>query len=125
MSQSKMKKLYDHCTERHEFNPGSQVLALMPVDGSPFQAKYAGPYTIVQRNSDLNYIIAMPGRRKTKCLCHVNLLKPYCRCVVETDLDQDVKDVKDVVRPVLAVTSEVLAQEGDGVPETDESCMDV
>ena len=120
VSQSKMKTWYDRGTERYEFNPGNQVLALMPIVGSPFQAKYAGPYTIVERVLDLNYVIATSGRRKNKRLCHVNLLKPYYRRVVESDLDQD---VKEVVRPALAVLSEVFAQEGDGVPEPDESLL--
>ena len=57
---------------------------------------------------------------REKRLCHVNLLKPYYKRVFETDLDQD---VKDVVRPALAVISEVLAQGGDGVPEPDKSFL--
>lgn len=65
LSQRRMKELYDHRTEHHEFNPGDQVLALMPIVGSPFQAKYAGPYTITEKVSDLNYIVATPGWRKT------------------------------------------------------------
>lgn len=38
-SQCKMKK-YDRCAERYEFYVCDQVLLLMPVVGSPFQAKY-------------------------------------------------------------------------------------
>lgn len=33
----KMKKIYDCRTERQEFSPGDQVLALLPMVGSPFQ----------------------------------------------------------------------------------------
>ena len=29
------------------------------------------------RESDINYVIAAPDRRKRTPLCHVNLLKPY------------------------------------------------
>lgn len=53
-SQVKMKKLYDCCAEQPEFSPGDQVIALMPIVGSPFQAKYTGPYTIIEKVSDLN-----------------------------------------------------------------------
>ena len=76
MSQGKIKKNYDRHTEQREFSPGDQVLALMPIVGSPFQARYTGPYTVIEKLSDLNYFIATPGRRKSKQLCHINLLKP-------------------------------------------------
>ncbi len=120
VSQSKMKKLYDRHTERQEFSPGDQVLALMPIVGSPFQAKYIGPYTVSEKSSDLNYIVETPGRKKARRLYHVNLLKPYYKRVVEIDSGQD---VKNVVCPALLVTSEVLTQESDGVPEPDESLL--
>lgn len=92
----------------------------MPIVGSPFQAKYAGPYTITEKLSDLNYMVATPGRRKTKRLYHVNLLKPYYKREVDADLGCS---LKDDVRPVLVVASEALGQEGDGVPEPDESLL--
>ena len=34
--QEKMKRLYDCQAEQHIFSPGDQVLALLPVTGSPF-----------------------------------------------------------------------------------------
>lgn len=92
----------------------------MPIVGSPFQAKYIGPYTVSEKSSELNYIVETPGRKKTRQLYHVNLLKPYYKRVVEIDSGQD---VKNVVCPVLLVTSEVLTQESDGVPEPDESLL--
>lgn len=71
--QKKMKLLYDKKTERQLFSPGDQVLALLPV-WSPFQAKFSGPYTVLERLSELNYLIATPDRRRERRLCHVNLL---------------------------------------------------
>ncbi len=44
--------------------PGDQVLALLPVEGSPFQAQYAGPFLVVKQITDLNYPIATRDRRK-------------------------------------------------------------
>ena len=52
-------------------------MALLPIVGSPFQAKFMGPYTVVKQLSEQNYLVATPGRRKHNQLCHVNLLKPY------------------------------------------------
>lgn len=76
-SQKKMKRLYDRRVERREFSPGDQVMALIPLAGSPFQAKFSGPYMVVRKVSELNYLIETPDRRKSVQLHHLNLLKPY------------------------------------------------
>ncbi|XP_030271930.1 uncharacterized protein LOC115581177 isoform X1 [Sparus aurata] len=75
--QHKMKRLHDRRAESREFSPGDQVLALLPLVGSPFQAKFCGPYMVAKKVSDLNYLISTPDRKKSVQLCHVNLLKPY------------------------------------------------
>jgi len=49
----------------------------MPMPGKPQYAKYHGPYTAEQQLGPVDYIISTPERRKTKRVCHVNLLKPY------------------------------------------------
>ncbi|CAI5682996.1 unnamed protein product [Oreochromis niloticus] len=36
-----------------------------------------GPYVIVRKVSDTNYILNTPERRRKTRLCHVNMLKPY------------------------------------------------
>ncbi|XP_076062441.1 uncharacterized protein LOC143037773 [Oratosquilla oratoria] len=74
----------------------------------PFQARYDGPFQIVDRVGDANYVVYTPGRRKKKRLVHVNLLKPYrvrkskereenvepslAACVVVPTCDNDQKD---------------------------------
>lgn len=75
-----MKHLYDPWAEVHVFSPGDHVLALLPVWGSPFQARFAGPYSVVREASDLNYLISTPDRWKSIVLCHVKILKPYFPC---------------------------------------------
>lgn len=64
MSQSKLNNVYDHHTMRQEFSTRHQVLALAPITGSPFQAKYIGLYVVTEKISDLNYMIATPERQK-------------------------------------------------------------
>ncbi|KAL3967153.1 FMS-like tyrosine kinase 1 [Sarotherodon galilaeus] len=76
-AQVKMKYFHDQRSGEQQFSEGDQVLALLPIAGSPFQARFAGPYTVVEKLSELNYLIATPDRRKRNQLCHVNLLKPY------------------------------------------------
>lgn len=76
-AQTKMKGLFDRRAESRLFEPGDQVLALLPLVGSPFQAKFCGPYTIKSRKSERDYLVHTPDRRKKVQWCHVNLLKPY------------------------------------------------
>lgn len=75
--QGKMKKLYDRHSVYREFLPGDKVLALLPLVTSPFQAKFSGTYSVVEKLTELNYLIATPERRSNTQLCHVNLLRPY------------------------------------------------
>ncbi|XP_065894244.1 uncharacterized protein [Dysidea avara] len=76
-SQSRMKQWYDKKARSRTFQPGDQVLVLLPIHGQPLQARYCGPYTVEQKVNDVDYLIQTPGRRKEKRLCHVNMLKPY------------------------------------------------
>ena len=60
-----------------KFEPGQKVLALLPVHGSPLQARYFGPYVVEKKLSDLNYVLITPDRRKQRQLCHINMLQEY------------------------------------------------
>ena len=105
-AQGKMKRLYDRQAEVHVFCPRDQVLANLPVVGSPFQARFGGPYSVVRQVTDLNYLISTPDRRKTTQLCHVNMLKPYFPRtsggeVKPVALVSSVSSVGDVVSPSL------------------------
>ena len=76
-SQHKMKTWYDAKSKARVFSPGDKVLVLFPVPKQPLQAKYSGPYEILQNVSDVNYIVKTPDRRKSKQLCHINMIKAY------------------------------------------------
>jgi len=76
-SQKKMKKWYDKKARMRVFQPGDQVLVLLPIHGQPLQAKFSGPYLVKQKLSDVNYVVSTPDRRKSSRLCHINMLKPY------------------------------------------------
>lgn len=120
VSQTKMKRLYDHRSEHHEYSLADQVLLLMPIVGSSFQAMFSGPYAVAEKVSDLNYLVSMPGRRKAKRLFHINLLKPYYSRGEDAASGQG---SGNGVRPVLAVTSEGVTHKGDGVLELDASLL--
>ena len=76
-SQSKMKVWYDRKAISRCFEPGDRVLVLFPVVGNPLQAKYSGPYKVVKKISDTNYLVKTPDRRKETQVCHINMLKAY------------------------------------------------
>ena len=96
-SQERMKGIFDRRTEPRHFSPGDQVLALLPIVGSPFQAKFQGPYTVVRQYTEQNYLVATPERRKAHQLCHVNLLKPYYARSSETEQWDSTEDGKPVL----------------------------
>ncbi len=112
-TQEKMKCWFDRKSEVRLFSPGDQVLALFALPDSPFCAKFSGPYTVLRKVSDHNYILSTPECRKHSQLCHVNLLKPFYACTMapkvisssvalasltpRSDLDQDVKPPDDVM----------------------------
>ncbi len=108
-AQDRMKRLFDRRTELCSFQSGHRVLALLPIVGSPFQAKFAGPYTVARKISDLNYLITTPDRRKKTRLCHVNLLKPFYGSVDAGDPKIYIEDKVDIsdscIEPVLLTGS--------------------
>ena len=57
---SKMKERYDKYTQSRSFQPGDQVLALLPVSGKLLQARYFGPYMVKEKVCDLNYVVSTP-----------------------------------------------------------------
>lgn len=133
-SQDKMKRLFDRRAEVRIFKSGDQVLALVPVVGSPFQAKFVGPYTVLRQISDLNYLIETPDRRKKTRVCHVNLLKPYY--VPDAVKDSTQEDVTFTlnseipegfqVKPVLVVGArvETSLRAVQAVPVSDDEGLD-
>ena len=76
-SQSKMKVWYDRKTKSRCFKPGDRLLVLFNVVGSPLQAKYSGPYKVVKKISDTDYLVRTPCRCKETQMCHINMLKAY------------------------------------------------
>ena len=76
-AQTKMKCWYDKKAKLCTFNVGDKVLVLLPLKNHTLQARYSGPYLILKKVNDVDYVINMPDRRKTRRLCHVNMLKPY------------------------------------------------
>ena len=77
VAQTSMKTWCDQKAREQSFQPGDRVLELLPVHGSPLEARYCGPYTVLEKGNDVNYIISTSGRRKSRRPCHINMLKRY------------------------------------------------
>ncbi|KAI2645228.1 Retrovirus-related Pol polyprotein [Labeo rohita] len=76
-AQSKMKDNYDKKSVKRSFEVGDKVLVLLPLPGSSLQAKFAGPYEVQEKLSDIDYVIRTPERHRKSCVCHINMLKSY------------------------------------------------
>lgn len=76
-AQVTMKTWYDQKSRKRKFDPGDQVLILLPIPGQPLFPKFQGPYTIVSQSNEVNYVVRTPDKRKKLRICHVNLLKKY------------------------------------------------
>lgn len=76
-SQSNMKVWYDRKSRTQEFSQGDQVLLLLPIPGNCLQSKFSGPYKVLKKLNSVDYLIHTPDRKKTKRVCHVNMIKPY------------------------------------------------
>ncbi|KAJ8049035.1 hypothetical protein HOLleu_01585 [Holothuria leucospilota] len=93
-SQKKMKAWYDKTTVKREFKPGDKVLVFLPVSGQPLQARFQGPYVIERKVSDTDYVILTPDKRKSKRVCHINMMKRYYeREDCDISKDESVHDV--------------------------------
>ena len=61
------------------FKPGDEVLAILPHWSNSLEAKFFGPYKVLQLLGPVDYWIDTPGRKKIERICHVNLHKSYFR----------------------------------------------
>ncbi|XP_071502498.1 uncharacterized protein [Diadema antillarum] len=58
--------------------------------GDALKAKFSGPYVVERKLGKETYVVSMPDRRKTKRVCHFNMLKKY---------HERVEDVGAIVSP--------------------------
>ncbi|KAL4008478.1 hypothetical protein ACER0C_002330 [Sarotherodon galilaeus] len=77
VAQNKQKTWYDKKARERTFQPGQQVLLLLPTTDSKLLARWQGPYKITKRLSKVNYELYMPDRRKKHQVFHINLLKEF------------------------------------------------
>ncbi len=119
-AQGKMKMWYDKSTVKRSFAAGDQVLVLLPVPGSALTARFSGPYEILERRGETDYVLSTPDRKRQKRVCHINMLKAYHTRDVAKSLDEK---EDDSIHPVGVVCnkSPVVEQQDDleGLMESD------
>ena len=76
-AQERQKNWYDRNARVREFQPGDQILVLLPTATSKLLAQWQGPYEVVKRSGKVDYIIDMHDRRKRNRIFHVNMLRKF------------------------------------------------
>jgi len=77
-SQKAQNQWYDQTARERSFQPGDQVLVLLPTTTNKLMAEWQGPYRITKRVGEVDYQIYMHDRRKKNRLFHVNMLRKWC-----------------------------------------------
>ncbi|GFT72833.1 retrovirus-related Pol polyprotein from transposon 297 [Trichonephila clavipes] len=75
--QVKRKTWYDKNAVKREFKDGDLVLVLATSGANKLAVQWIGPGTILNKISETNYLVEIPGRRETSQIYHINMLKPY------------------------------------------------
>ena len=98
-----MKARYDRKAVCRVFDPGDLVLVLGAGPRGPLGPMFAGPYRVLRKVGDLNYVVSTPERRSKTRLCHINAMTAYKGEVTEAvvtcvqrDLPESTEELSDV-----------------------------
>ena len=97
-AQKVQKRWYDKTARCREFHLGDQVLVLLPTSTHKFQAQWQGPYTVMEKRDDVDYVIDMGNRRKRLQMFHVNMLRRWHESKPLSLYSEDAPD-DEVCRP--------------------------
>ncbi|GFW07657.1 retrovirus-related Pol polyprotein from transposon 297 [Trichonephila clavipes] len=75
--QVKRKTWYDKNAVKREFKDGDLDLVLATSRANKLAVQWIGPGTILNKISETNYLVEIPGRREIPQIYHINMLKPY------------------------------------------------
>lgn len=73
-AQEKYKQYYDRKAKERKFQAGDKVLLLRPTTNNKLLVQWKGPYSVVERKGEMDYIIGINGDQK---IFHANMLKLY------------------------------------------------
>ena len=76
-AQSYQKTWYDRTARVREFGVGDRVVVLLPTSTHKLRAQWQGPYTIVRKFGEANYVVDMKDKGKRYRTFHINMLKRW------------------------------------------------
>ncbi|XP_035988756.1 uncharacterized protein LOC118561082 [Fundulus heteroclitus] len=76
-AQKYQKTWYDRSARHRTFSPGQKVLVMLPSCDNKLLAKWQGPFQVVKQLGHTTYQVAIPGKRHSNKVLHVNLLKEW------------------------------------------------
>ncbi|XP_077559082.1 uncharacterized protein LOC144174320 [Haemaphysalis longicornis] len=76
-SQEASKVYYDKNARLRTFRVGDRVMILRPSRKNKLEVHWDGPVEVMQKLSETNYALKIPGRGKQVRIYHCNLMKPY------------------------------------------------
>lgn len=78
------KKYYDRKARLRVLQEGDQCLLLLPTSANKLLAQWKGPYKVVRRHSNVNYVVKVGNEEKK---FHINMLKKYYSPEHETKVE--------------------------------------
>ena len=73
-NKAKQKKYYDKGTKIRKLKVGDKCLLMLPTSSSKLLAEWKGPFEVVRKINNLNYVIRLGDSEK---VYHINMLKKY------------------------------------------------
>ncbi|XP_076059457.1 uncharacterized protein LOC143036085 [Oratosquilla oratoria] len=110
ISSSRYKAYFDLKSQNRQFKPGDEVLVLLPSDTSKLLVTWNGPYNVLERRGEANYVIETPRGQR---LYHANILKRYHRRaqVQQLELMDEISAIEELSAPGKEKVS--IVDEGD------------
>ena len=94
-ARKKQKQWYDQNAREWKFEPGEQVLVLLPTSMSKLLAQWQGLYPVLRHIGEKNYYqIDMVDKRKRKRIFHVNMLRKWHTLTVSSMWTEEEPDAE-------------------------------
>ena len=97
-ARQQQKCWYDQNARERTFEPGDQVLILLPSSSSKLLAQWQGPYEVVKKVGKVNYMVRLHDRRKKDRTYHVNMLRKWhvptsCSYFMHAETEEELDEI--------------------------------
>ena len=94
-AQATQKEWYDRNARNREFQPGDQVLILLPTTSNKLLAEWRGPYPVVRKVSNVTYEVKVTDSHKKNRIFHVNMLRGWKSPTAALFVAQEVSETEE------------------------------